>query len=248
MDTKKIVDEFSRIKNLGFVKSNRSKTNDGSIGNTFEDHLGVTENNAKDPDFEGFEVKSQRELTGSKISLFTKSPSGPKGANAYLKDNFGRGDAKFPNLKALHSSMFGNRWNSVFETYKMKLIVDREDEKVVLHIKDNNDILLSNHVHWSFEDLQAASKKMSSLFVVFAASKKIDDLEYFHYNKAIIYHNLVFDKFLELLEAGYIMFDLRMGVYKSGKSIGKPHDHGSGFRVDKEYIALLYQTIIEISD
>ena len=34
----KIKNEFERIKNLGFIKSNRVKNKDGGIGNTFEDY------------------------------------------------------------------------------------------------------------------------------------------------------------------------------------------------------------------
>ena len=45
----KIKLEFERIKNLGFIKSTRQNNRDGGIGNTFEDYLGVEENNLKDP-------------------------------------------------------------------------------------------------------------------------------------------------------------------------------------------------------
>jgi hypothetical protein len=39
---------------------------------------------------------------------------------------------------------------------------------------------------------------------------------------------------MEALDLGYVMFDFRIGAYKSGKMIGKPHDHGSGFRIKKK--------------
>lgn len=61
IDKVKIIKEFNRIKDLGFIKSNRSHNT--GIGKTFEDHLGVIENNDRLPDFAGFEVKSQRALT-----------------------------------------------------------------------------------------------------------------------------------------------------------------------------------------
>ena len=44
----KVSNEFKRIKALGFIPSNRPNNKDGGIGNTFEDHLGVLENNLKD--------------------------------------------------------------------------------------------------------------------------------------------------------------------------------------------------------
>ena len=245
-DSNKIIAEFNRIKDLGFIKSNRVNTNSGSIGNTFEDYLGVKENNLRDPDFEGFEVKSQRKFAGSKVSLFTKSPTNPKNANSYLKETFGRGDSKFPTLKALHASVFGNRWSLVYNAYKMKMVVNRECERVELLITSINDEILSDNVYWSFEDLKSALNKMSSLFVVVASHRKEGDIEYFHYNSATVYHNLDFDKFLKVLEDGFIMFDIRIGVFKTGKYIGKPHDHGSGFRLNRDIISQLYEEVIVI--
>jgi hypothetical protein len=55
---KKIREEFFRIKGLGFLMNVKEDSNDGGAGNTFESHLGVQENNKKDPDFEDFEVES----------------------------------------------------------------------------------------------------------------------------------------------------------------------------------------------
>jgi hypothetical protein len=118
IDIEELRDEFVRIRDLGFVKCTRPKNSDGGIGNTFEDYLGVTENNLKEPDFKGFEVKSQRELTSSYLSLFPKSPTNPKKANALLKDSFGRVDSHFPELKSLHTSVFANRFNSVYDELK----------------------------------------------------------------------------------------------------------------------------------
>jgi len=242
----KIKNEFQRIKSLGFVKNNRPNNKDGGIGNTFEDYLGVLENNIKDADFLGFEVKSQREFTSSYISLFTKSPTQPKSANRYLKDTFGKGDSEFPELKALHNSIFANKWNTLYNQYKLKLEIDRENEKMILLVNDNEDVLISNIVSWNFIALQKTMKKMSSLFVVSAEIKIIDNEQYFYFNKAKIYLDLNFNKFLELLENGLIMFDIRIGVYKSGKRIGNPHDHGSGFRIKKENIEQLYNQIFEL--
>ena len=47
-NTDKIKAEFYRIKKMGFVQNTRPNNRDGGIGNTFEDLLGVKENNKKD--------------------------------------------------------------------------------------------------------------------------------------------------------------------------------------------------------
>jgi len=241
----KIKLEFERIKNLGFVKSNRVKKNDGGIGNTFEDYLGVEENNLKDPDFIGFEIKTQRQLTSSYITMFSKSPSYPKGANGILKEKFGEArDPDFPDLKKLYASIFGNKWSEVYGKYKMKLEIDRKNEKVILNVNDNG--LIYRDVYWDFNDLEKGLQKLNKLFVVSAEEKVEDGVQYFHYNDGVAYLNIDFDKFLFLLEDGLIQFDIRIGVYKSGKNYGKPHDHGSGFRIKKESIFSLYKSKVEM--
>ena len=59
-------------------------------------------------------------------------------------------------------------------------------------------------------------------------------------------YDFSFSKLIDGFKKGYIMFDFRMGAYKSGKSKGKPHDHGSGFRVKRGNLKDLFDTYIEI--
>ena len=75
VNTKKIINEFNRIKELGFVKNTKPNHGDGTAGNTFETYLGVKENNLRDPDFEEFEVKTKKSLSGSWTTLFSKKPN-----------------------------------------------------------------------------------------------------------------------------------------------------------------------------
>jgi hypothetical protein len=42
------------------------------------------------------------------------------------------------------------------------------------------------------------------------------------------------------------MYDIRIGSYSSGKNYGKPHDHGSGFRIKEHNIIKLYSNIEEV--
>ena len=109
---KKLKSEFYRIKSLNYVRNTRPKNKDGGIGNTFEDLLGVEENNKKEADFEGIEIKSQRYLNKSYISLFTKSPDFPNRANTYLREKYGEvRDIRHPEKKKLYASIFGDKYN-----------------------------------------------------------------------------------------------------------------------------------------
>ena len=78
-----VISKFKEVKSLEYVPSNRA--NNTGIGKTFEDYIGVVENNLDEPDLAGFEIKSHRGASCSYVTLFTKSPSFPKRANAYLK-------------------------------------------------------------------------------------------------------------------------------------------------------------------
>lgn len=244
--SEKLINEFNRIKSLGYIPDNRPNNKDGGIGNTFEDHLGVEENNLKDSDYEGYEVKTQRSMSKAMISMFSKSPSFPKKANSYLKDTYGEiRDPKFP-LKKLYASIYGHRTSLVYGSCNMKLEVDYKENKVFLIITDLENNILENNIYWTFDDLRKASKKMKNLIVVSAESKKIGDIRHYHYKNAKIYNDFNFDSFLEAIQNGSIQFDLRMGVYGSGKNYGKPHDHGSGFRIKRENFHQLFNENIAI--
>jgi len=242
-----LIAEFQRIKSLGFITSNRPINLDGGIGNTFEDHLGVAENNLKDADFNGFEIKSKRELNSSYVTLFSKSPNHPNGANAILKDKFGEvRDLNFPDLKKLYASIFANRKSLIYNKFEMQLIVNRNQDKLFLHVKDITSGEIYDVVYWDFETLKLASNKMKSLFIVTASQEMHNGVYHYHYNSASMYLNFNFENFLNAIENGIIMFDIRIGVYKSGKNYGKPHDHGSGFRIKKENIVKLYSEEIHL--
>ena len=241
----KVQEEFDRIKSLGFVRSTRPNNRDGGIGNTFEDLLGVEENNLKDPDFEGFEVKTHRFLNSSYITLFSKTPSFPKKANSILKERYGEvRDSEFPDLKKLYASIFSHRWGLVYEKFKMKLDVNFSEKRIYLLVDDNKNI--SKDVYWNFKDLSDGLNKLENLFSVSAKSKIVDEETYFHYDSAKVFLNIDFDKFINELNSGNIQFDIRIGVHKSGPNYGKPHDHGSGFRVKKENLINLYNNSIDL--
>lgn len=53
---KKIKEDFFTIRDMGFVICTRNNNKDGGIGNTYEDLLGITENNLKEADYLGYEL------------------------------------------------------------------------------------------------------------------------------------------------------------------------------------------------
>ena len=231
MTKEQLISEFKRIRSLGFIGSNRS--HDTGIGKTFEDYMNIAENNKTGPDIGDFEIKSQRDLSKSYITLFTKSPSYPKGANRFLKDNFGKPDSQHPDVKVLHTSIFGDRFNTANNEFGFRIVVNDIEEKLILQVKklDTDEIISDGAIYWHFKHMEG--KKLKNSFLVLADKKIINGTEYFHYTQARMFFDFSFSKLIDGFKKGYIMFDFRMGAYKSGKSKGKPHDHGSGFRVKR---------------
>lgn len=237
----KIIEAFYKVKALNWVKSYRH--NNTGIGKTFEDYVGVVENNLNEPDLFGFEIKSHRAASSSYVTLFTKSPSYPRRrANACLKDKYG---TNYPDsqLKKLHTSIFANRYNNYEGKYSFRLIHRKDERRIYIGVYTPEDhTLIDDTVYYTYEDIESALRnKLRNLFYVTAQQRyESDNTESFYFDSAEIYTDPSLDRFLRLLDSGAIMYDIRMGSYGSGKNCGKPHDHGSGFRIKEDRLAELY--------
>jgi len=225
------IEDFNKIKNVK-VKTNR-KGNTG-IGKTFEDIVGVVENNNLPIDYKGFiELKSQRAYTGSLLTLFTKSPN-PYGVMARIRDVHGELCPKHGLTNILHSTCKHSGYNTYKSRLGFKIELDRQNQHLLLHIKDlATGALLTNHIQqvfWDFSDLReiVETKCKNIAYVIGKSEKKVDD-EYFTFTKAILLTGLTFDKFLDFIEQDIIVFDIRHGTHSNGK----PHDHGPAFRIAK---------------
>lgn len=242
-DKERIIEAFRKVKALGWVESHRR--NNTGIGKTFEDNMGVGENNHKGPDLFGFEIKSHRAASSSYVTLFTKSPSFPsRGGNAYLKKRFGTVNPD-SGIKELHTSMFADRFNTYEGKYSFRLIHKPSERRIYIGVYTlEGKELLDERVYYTYEDIKKAiNNKLHNLFYVRAQRKSNDNgKELFYFDSAEIYTGPSLDSFLKLLDSGEIMFDIRMGVYTSDKNYGKPHDHGNAFRIKEEKIMNLYST------
>ena len=236
----KIIESFYAIKGLGYVQSNR-KNNTG-IGKTFEDYIGVVENNIDEPDLYGYEIKSHREEASSYITLFTKSPNFPPKANTYLKDKYGVPYKENSALNKLHTSMFANKFNTSNGKYSFRLINDTNGFIKIGVYDILTKELLDDNVGYTYDSINAIlHKKLKNLFYVCAKREYRNGHEFFFFDKAEIYTQPSLSRFLDLLDRGLIMYDIRIGSYQSGSKYGKAHDHGSGFRILEPNLRLLYE-------
>ena len=123
--------------------------------------------------------------------------------------------------------MFANNYNTYMKKYSFKLLNNPVAKTILIGVFDlNTKELLDCSVGYTYQDIQKA------------LTKKLKN--FFYFNKADIYTEPSFERFISLLTDGKIMYDIRIGSYKSGPKYGMPHDHGSGFRILEANIRLLY--------
>jgi len=218
---KKALQELSE---KGWLKSNRQHNT--GIGKTLEDHLGITENNIALPDFGVMELKSQRLNTLSMMTLFTKSPEGI--TNAEIRKRFGYPDKEFPKIKILHQTISGGKKNAM----GFQATIDKKQGKLLILKKGK----LLGYYSLNFLRKKAIEKIGDGLILVRAKTKKIQGQEYFHYKDAYLLKVIDPTKFL-----AHSKYDIRLGVYHSGKNVGKSHDHGSAFRLTEKSLPLLFK-------
>ena len=224
----KIKQALKDLSAKGWVKSKR--THNTGIGKTLEDYLGLTENNIALPDFGVMELKSQRSGTVSMMTLFTKKPEGI--TNAEILKRFGYPDPEYPEHKILHQTITSGKKNAMGFHCKI-------DEK------GGNLLIVKNKTALGYYDLEflrqkAIEKIGNGLILVFAENKTERGAEYFHYTEAWLLKDIDPVQFLALSK-----YDIRLGVHRSGKNRGKPHDHGSAFRLTRlseKTFQLLFRT------
>jgi len=242
---KEFIALFEKVRAAGYIKTHR--TGNTGIGKTFEDACEIVENNLDEPDFKGIEIKSRRSYASSYITLFTKAPSYPSGINSNLRVRYGTPDIEHPAMKVLHTSAFSDKFNSHKSGYGFKIEANDSNRRIELKIKNlSNNQLEPQLIFWSYSDIdRILTRKLNVLALVEAETRITSGYEEFHFTECTILTGLNLERFVNLINEGYIMFDIRIGVFKMGKNMGKTHDHGSGFRISRANISKAFN-IIEV--
>jgi len=244
-----LIEEFQKIAARGWIKNAR-RGNDGGVGNTLEDLLGIEENNLPIPNANEWELKSQRSDTSSLTTLFHMEPS-PR-AMKFVPQIFlpfygwkhkEAGKRHPENEMSFRQTIHGGDVSDRGFTIKIdrsnrKVLVSFDSTKVAAeHSEWLNGIPkgkgeLDPQPYWGFDDLAAKVRaKLLNCFYAQAEVKVIDGEEYYLYSKVLMLQNFSFDKFLDEFDAGNVLvdFDARTG-----------HNHGSKFRLRQNCLPNLY--------
>jgi len=226
MTIDEFVNEFKRIKAMGFVPSKRQGPT--GVGHTFEGLLDLTENNSTKPDIEGAEIKAHRTKSNSMVTLFT----------------FNRKAWQMPPLEAVkkYGSLDREGRQGLYYTMSLKpnsagLFLFVEESKIsVQHI--SGQIVAT----WQLETLvNRFQQKIPALIFVSAFTETRDGMEYFHYYRAQLMKDTSAELLANQFRAENILVDLRLHDKNT-----RARNHGTGFRAYEDNFPLLFSNIRDL--
>ena len=240
------------------VKETRDTRNDGAVGNTIENLLGIKENNLPLPNTQEWELKGQRSHTHALETLkhIEPSPTAAEIVSTLLLPFYGwkhkLAGTKYP----INEMSFRSTTSATEYTYRgFSIVVDKnqhkvrfvfdfskakvEDPKISAWLKTVEKGAglgpLEPEPYWGIEDLRyAIGEKIKNCFYVVADSKIEGGREFFLYKELLILTGFSFDGFMKCLENGVVLvdFDARTG-----------HNHGTKFRIRQGHWKDIYSDI-----
>lgn len=250
--------ELHRVRSLGWVKSRR-KGNDGGVGNTLEDLLGLEENNLPLPNAGEWEIKGQRADTNSLITLMHMEPS-PRALRfvpGVLLPGYGW---PHKNAGTVHPSdemsfrqtiTAGVRTNRGFSVVvngrkrRVEVSFDHSTVDSCVHGEWLESVEtraglgeLKPQPYWGFDDLfHKAGTKLNKTVYAIVDRKLREGTEYFCYQRFLMLETFRLHSFIDAIERGDILvdFDARTG-----------HNHGTKFRLRQSAYRSLYAKETEI--
>lgn len=252
-----LIDSLLQIRKNGWVENER-QGNDGGVGNTLEDLLEIEENNLPIPNAAEWELKCQKNNTSALTTLIHVEPSpramrfvphlflpkyGWRHKNAGLK--YPDGEKSFrQTIHALNRSdrgfkvIINNKEQKVEVSFDANFVSDKHKDwlqtiETVIGLGD-----LQPRPYWGFDDLlHRIGSKLHNCFYIGADVKRIDGVQYYHYNKIMKLEKLSTDGIMKALRNGNLLvdFDARTG-----------HNHGTKFRLRQNKIHELYNIATEL--
>ena len=247
-----LIEKLKEIAAMGWIKNARHG-NQGGVGNTLEDLLGIEENNLPIPNAAEWELKTQRLNSGSLCTLFHMEPSPraigfvpkvllPKYGWAHKEDGkkYGKGEMSF--RLTIHGLSRGDRGFMVkIDRAEKRVLISFDSKSVdIRHKKWLKSVEkrvglgeLDPQPYWGFDDLEhKAGTKLLNAFYVQAEVKTERKKEYYHYTKVMMLQKFSFEGFLKALEEGKILVDFDARTR---------HNHGTKFRMRQDCLPMLYE-------
>lgn len=212
-DIEKLIQKVNDVNGIIPISNKyQNRGGDGIIGHAFEEFLEIEENNSVYSDTEEFEIKTKKDTSSSKYTLFNR---GKRGAHwtinkYYFNQNFGTGYVDVNFNKNIHG---------------LKLYI--EEPEILMKDKDDTILYRINIYNDLYKRL--INKLKNTLVVTVNKVKptyfKILKLEYFN--------NISIENFLNEIRQGNLYICSNVG---SGG-----HDRGTQFRIKKNRMFSLFE-------
>lgn len=221
---KDLICEIYREKNsvsnelLGLIKNRMSdwtlseKIADTGIGRTIESLLDIDMNSSKNPDYKGIELKSHREASKVRNTLFTQAPewaiSRLKSGRAVV-DEYGYIPDGYTH-KSLHVTLTANRPNpqGLGLLVQPQLGLLEADEFAQIALEDGSFRKVNDVAAWRLINLhKRLLTKHHETFWIDAETKKKSGREYFRVTEILHTKNPIPSQFDVLLDQGLITVD-----------------------------------------
>lgn len=245
-DEEKLLNEFSKIKKLGWIKGD--KCNNGSAGILMEKLLNNNWTNFEIPDYEGVEIKTKYSNKEKYITLFCATPDSFLFEAKRLLNNYGYPDKQYPQYNIFNTSIYSGRYTKIESNYIFKLDTDFNTNNIMLNIYDKNFNLIDTDTKWSFDLLEEKLlRKLKKLAFININKKYINNEVYYKYENISLYRLKSFETFINLINEGKIRIVFRIGIYKSGPKFGQIYDHGTSFCIKVNDLEQLFQKVFSES-
>lgn len=240
-DIEELINEFSRIKRMGLIKSLRDGPT--GVGYTFETLLNKKEDQLCLPDFKSIELKCRLGYSKSSITLFNCVPK-RNGSSAvkYIFEIYGHYRYGNKNDCKIFTRKVFSKY--AVERYKVefKLSVNYYEQKIVLKAYENGNYK-EEVCYWEFKDLERKLKmKLKTLAVIDAYPYRKECLHY-KYVKIKIYKLKGFFEFLKLITEDKIYVNFYIKNKIGENCLDNIEDHGVGFRIKYNSIEELFYKI-----
>jgi len=245
------------INAMGYVESTRPG-NQGGVGNTLEDLLGIEENNLPTRDAGEFEIKSQRMEGGGLTTLLHREPE-PRRARVVprmLLPLYGwpheEAGVKYPKSEMSFRQTINGRTRTgrgfglELDRRSGRLCVSFDARAVDAAHRGWLESVreragtgeLDPQPYWGLDDLaRTLGTKLGNCIYVHAANMRRAGVESFHYKSFYVLEGFNFGRFIDGVRDGfvYVDFDARSG-----------HNHGTKLRLRHDSIQRLYDRGITI--
>jgi hypothetical protein len=219
MTLEDVLQTLREFKAKGYIPTHRPGPT--GIGKTLEDILGIVENNIDISNTTFAEIKSTRKGSKSMLTLFTKAPN-PDEANSKILNQFGYITPK---------SKGETGYNTLRGRVGFKVLVLPNRVSLISSTAEELGYWDELTLRKSFE------KKLHHVLYILADRIGRGKTEQFWFNETWMLTGFNYDGFKTAVKDGVVCVDVRIGQYPNGK----PHDHGTGFRILPDKLHLCFK-------